>query len=88
LWQDAENRKLLTELLRKKSEQRPKVLTIEDKLMAFGCKDLEQRIVEAEMDLTLAKSQGFLKNGPKKPKASCCYWSLHWIWESSEAKCV
>ncbi|XP_044463655.1 hydroxyproline O-galactosyltransferase HPGT2-like isoform X2 [Mangifera indica] len=62
LWQDAENRTLLTSLLKKNSEQRPKVLTVEDKLMLLGCKDLERRIVEAEMDLTLAKSQGYLKN--------------------------
>ncbi|XP_057776503.1 hydroxyproline O-galactosyltransferase HPGT3-like isoform X2 [Salvia miltiorrhiza] len=41
---------------------RPKVLTVEDKLMVYGCKDLERKIVEAEMELTLAKSQGYLKN--------------------------
>ncbi|MBA0626453.1 hypothetical protein Godav_004119 [Gossypium davidsonii] len=62
LWQDAENRTLLANLLKKNMEQRPKVLTVEDKLMVLGCKDLEKRIVEAEMDLTLAKSQGYLKN--------------------------
>ncbi|XP_019176031.1 PREDICTED: hydroxyproline O-galactosyltransferase HPGT3-like [Ipomoea nil] len=62
LWQDAENRTLLTSLLKKNSEQRPKVLTVEDKLMVLGCKDLERRIVEIEMELTLAKSQGYLRN--------------------------
>lgn len=69
--------------------QRPRVLTVEDKLMVLGCRfghpfglsflwvnffclimfktsglfvrDLERRIVEAEMELTLAKSQGYLK---------------------------
>ncbi|KAF2287247.1 hypothetical protein GH714_039438 [Hevea brasiliensis] len=41
---------------------RPKVLTVEDKLAVLQCKDLERRIVEAEMELTLAKSQGYLKN--------------------------
>ncbi|TYG64847.1 hypothetical protein ES288_D06G139600v1 [Gossypium darwinii] len=41
---------------------KPKVLTIEDKLIVLGCKDLERRIVEVEMDLTLAKSQGYLKH--------------------------
>lgn len=69
--------------------QRPKVLTVEDKLMVLGCRwgppvclpfpwvdfcclimlmasvlfdrDLERKIVEAEMELTLAKSQGYLK---------------------------
>ncbi|KAA8525505.1 hypothetical protein F0562_007360 [Nyssa sinensis] len=62
LWQDAENRTLLANILKKNSGQRPKVLTVEDKLMVLGCKDLETRIVEAEMELTLAKSQGYLKN--------------------------
>ncbi|CAL5355272.1 unnamed protein product [Camellia sinensis] len=61
LWQDAENRTLLANLLRKNADQRPKVLTVEDKLMVLGCKDLERRIVETEMELTLAKSQGYLK---------------------------
>ncbi|XP_057951459.1 LOW QUALITY PROTEIN: hydroxyproline O-galactosyltransferase HPGT3-like [Malania oleifera] len=59
LWQDSENRTLLGDLLRMNSGQRPKVLSVEDKLMILGCKDLEKRIVEAEMDLTLAKSQGY-----------------------------
>ncbi|XP_058223462.1 hydroxyproline O-galactosyltransferase HPGT3-like isoform X3 [Rhododendron vialii] len=62
LWQDAENRNLLANLLKKNAEQRPKVLTVEDKLMVLGCKDLERRIVEAEMELTLAKSQGYIQN--------------------------
>ncbi|KAI5673328.1 hypothetical protein M9H77_13692 [Catharanthus roseus] len=62
LWQDAENRTILVNLLRKNSAQRPKVLTVEDKLTVLGCKDLERRIVEAEMELTLAKSQGYLTN--------------------------
>ncbi|KAB2019479.1 hypothetical protein ES319_D08G302900v1 [Gossypium barbadense] len=62
LWQDAENRKLLANLLKRNIEQKPKVLTIEDKLIVLGCKDLERRIVEVEMDLTLAKSQGYLKH--------------------------
>ncbi|KAK7849860.1 hydroxyproline o-galactosyltransferase hpgt2 [Quercus suber] len=60
LWQDAENRKVLTNLLYKNSLQRPKILTVEDKLSVLGCRDLERRIVEAEMELTLAKSQGYL----------------------------
>ncbi|PIN24019.1 Galactosyltransferase [Handroanthus impetiginosus] len=42
--------------------QRPKVLTVEDKLVVLGCKELERKVVEAEMELTLAKSQGYLKN--------------------------
>ncbi|KVH90272.1 hypothetical protein Ccrd_007733 [Cynara cardunculus var. scolymus] len=111
LWQDAENRTLLSNLLVKNSAQwhsvrydsdhnypellsellfdwvglglaqwararlghrsaRPKVLTVEDKLMVLGCKDLERRIVEAEMEITLAKSQGFLENHLKQPGSS------------------
>ncbi|XP_021739005.1 hydroxyproline O-galactosyltransferase HPGT3-like [Chenopodium quinoa] len=66
LWQDAENRTLLVNLLQKNSDQRPKVLTVDDKLMVLGCKDLEKRIAEAEMDLTLAKSQGYLRNQRKQ----------------------
>ncbi|KAK4802506.1 hypothetical protein SAY86_000709 [Trapa natans] len=70
LWQDAENRTLLTGLLKKNLDQRPKVLSVEDKLAVLGCKDLERRIVEAEMELTLAKSQGFLKNKMQKSSSS------------------
>ncbi|KAJ9702716.1 hypothetical protein PVL29_004445 [Vitis rotundifolia] len=70
LWQDAENRNILANLLMKNSVQRPKVLTVEDKLMVLGCKDLEKRIVEAEMDLTLAKSQGYLKSQLKQSGSS------------------
>ncbi|CAI9092666.1 OLC1v1027978C2 [Oldenlandia corymbosa var. corymbosa] len=66
LWQDAENRTLLASLLKKNLAQRPKMLTVEDKLTVLGCKDLQRRIVEAEMDLTLAKSQGYLKNQLKQ----------------------
>ncbi|KAM3202714.1 hydroxyproline O-galactosyltransferase HPGT3 isoform X1 [Capsicum annuum] len=66
LWQDAENRVLLATLLKKNSDQRPKMLTVEDKLMVLGCKDLERRIVEVEMELTVAKSQGYLKNQLKQ----------------------
>ncbi|XWS26197.1 hypothetical protein CRYUN_Cryun26dG0010300 [Craigia yunnanensis] len=49
---------------------RPKVLTVEDKLMVLGCKDLERRIVEVEMDLTLAKSQGYLKHQLRQSESS------------------
>ncbi|CAI0444292.1 unnamed protein product [Linum tenue] len=70
LWQDAENRTLLTNLLKTNSAQRPKVLSVEDKLAVLGCKDLERRIVEAEMELTLAKSQGYLKNQLPQSKSA------------------
>ncbi|VFQ97108.1 unnamed protein product [Cuscuta campestris] len=70
LWQDAENRTLLTNLFKKNSEQRPKMLTVEDKLMVLGCKDLERRIVEIEMELALAKSQGYLRNQLQKSGSS------------------
>ncbi|GAB2275433.1 Hydroxyproline O-galactosyltransferase hpgt3 [Dionaea muscipula] len=50
--------------------QRPKVLTVDDKLKILGCKDMERRIAEAEMDLTLAKSQGYLGNHFKQAGSS------------------
>ncbi|EOA27410.1 hypothetical protein CARUB_v10023545mg [Capsella rubella] len=62
LWQDAENRVVLSDILKMSYDQKPKVLTVDDKLMVLGCKDLERRIVETEMELSLAKSQGYLKN--------------------------
>ncbi|XP_010526227.1 PREDICTED: hydroxyproline O-galactosyltransferase HPGT3 [Tarenaya hassleriana] len=70
LWQDAENRVLLNNLLKKNYDQRPKILTVEDKLMVLGCQDLERRIVETEMELTLAKSQGYLKGQLQKSGSS------------------
>ncbi|CAI9759679.1 unnamed protein product [Fraxinus pennsylvanica] len=70
LWQDAENGMLLSNLLKKNSLQRPKVLSVDDKLMVLGCKDLERRIVEAEMELTLAKSQGYLKSQVQRSDSS------------------
>ncbi|KAJ0248186.1 Hydroxyproline O-galactosyltransferase HPGT2 [Hirschfeldia incana] len=63
LWQDAENRVILNNMLKKSYDQKPKVLTVDEKLVVFGCKDLERKIVETEMELTLAKSQGYLKSG-------------------------
>ncbi|XP_042062612.1 hydroxyproline O-galactosyltransferase HPGT3-like [Salvia splendens] len=62
LWQEAESRKMLENLLERNSNQQPKVITVEDRLMVYGCKDLERKIVEAEMELTIAKSQGYLKS--------------------------
>ncbi|KAL5988073.1 hypothetical protein ACLOJK_035836 [Asimina triloba] len=62
LWQDAENRMVFSNLLQKTSGQRPKVLSLEDKLMTLGCQDLGRRLVEVEMELTLAKSQGYIRN--------------------------
>ncbi|KAL6208371.1 hypothetical protein ACLB2K_019321 [Fragaria x ananassa] len=70
LWQDAENRTVLANLLNKNLAQRHMVLSVEDKLAVLGCKDLERRIVEAEMDLTLAKSQGYLKNNLQQKVSS------------------
>ncbi|EFH55086.1 predicted protein [Arabidopsis lyrata subsp. lyrata] len=57
LWQDAQYRAALNTVLKKNYDQRPKVLTVEDKLLALGCKDLERRIVETGMELAHAKSQ-------------------------------
>ncbi|KAF4356725.1 hypothetical protein F8388_010947 [Cannabis sativa] len=70
LWQDAENRTILAHLLNKSSLNRPKILSLNDKLSVLGCNDLEKRIVEAEMDLTLAKSQGFVKNNLQQTGSS------------------
>lgn len=39
-------------------------------LMVMIFRDLERRIVEAEMDLTLAKSQGYLKNNLQQKVSS------------------
>ncbi|KAF9598560.1 hypothetical protein IFM89_028187 [Coptis chinensis] len=71
LWQDAENRLLLKDLLMKNTDQRLKVLTVEDKLMVLG--DLAKRITEVEMDLTLAKIQGYLRSKPKSGGGSVVY---------------
>ncbi|KMZ58444.1 hypothetical protein ZOSMA_773G00010 [Zostera marina] len=57
LWQDTENRILLSSLLHKNANQKPKILTLEDKLTNLKCKDVSKRIVDAEMDLTLANAE-------------------------------
>ncbi|CAH8324307.1 unnamed protein product [Eruca vesicaria subsp. sativa] len=62
LWQDSQHRVALNTVLKKHYELRPKALTVDDKLKVLGCKDLERRIVETEMELAQAKSQGYLKN--------------------------
>ncbi|KAK4415394.1 Hydroxyproline O-galactosyltransferase HPGT3 [Sesamum alatum] len=70
LWQDAENSMLLANLFKLNYAQRPKVLSVEDKLMVLGCRELERRIVDVEMELTLAKSQGYLKKQLKQSGSS------------------
>ncbi|AQL01650.1 Hydroxyproline O-galactosyltransferase HPGT3 [Zea mays] len=60
LWQDAQTRAILSGLLEKSSTSVPKVLSVEDKLRNLGCKAIGRKIVEAEMDLTKAKSEGYL----------------------------
>nr|DAD27259.1 TPA_asm: hypothetical protein HUJ06_028727 [Nelumbo nucifera] len=87
LWQDSENRRLLVNLLQKNSGQLAKVLTVKDRLMILGCKDLSGRIVEAEMDLAMAKSQGYLPQEPVAAEWVCFwreafgrYWGIYWIW--------
>ncbi|CAH8306097.1 unnamed protein product, partial [Eruca vesicaria subsp. sativa] len=62
LWQDSQHRVTLNTVLKKHYELRPTALTVDDKLKVLGCKDLERRIVETEMKLAQAKSQGYLKN--------------------------
>ncbi|KAK8913760.1 putative beta-1,3-galactosyltransferase 9 [Platanthera zijinensis] len=62
LWQDAESRALLSNLLQKNSRHLPRVVSVEEKLMDLGCKEIGRKIVDAEMELTLAKSQGYLRH--------------------------
>ncbi|KAK3128515.1 hypothetical protein QOZ80_6BG0462910 [Eleusine coracana subsp. coracana] len=60
LWQDAQTRAILSGLLERNSGNLPKVLSVEDKLRNLGCQEIGRKIVEAEMDLTKAKSEGYL----------------------------
>ncbi|KAK1275242.1 putative beta-1,3-galactosyltransferase 9 [Acorus gramineus] len=60
LWQDAESRTVLSNLLQKSFGHMPRILTLEDKLATLGCDRMEKKIVETEMELALAKSQGYL----------------------------
>ncbi|XP_066371675.1 hydroxyproline O-galactosyltransferase HPGT2-like [Miscanthus floridulus] len=60
LWQDAQTRAILSGLVEKSSGSVPKMLSVEDKLRNLGCKAIGRKIVEAEMDLTKAKSEGYL----------------------------
>ncbi|XP_066378148.1 hydroxyproline O-galactosyltransferase HPGT2-like isoform X1 [Miscanthus floridulus] len=61
LWQDAQTRAILSGLLEKRrSGSVPKVLSVEDMLRNLGCKAIGRKIVEAEMDVTKAKSEGYL----------------------------
>uniref|UniRef100_A0A0E0A5S9 Fe2OG dioxygenase domain-containing protein n=1 Tax=Oryza glumipatula TaxID=40148 RepID=A0A0E0A5S9_9ORYZ len=60
LWQDAQTRMILSGLLEKSSGNLPKVLSVEDKLRNLGCIGIGRKIAEAEMDLTKAKSEGYL----------------------------
>eukprot|EP01018_Ginkgo_biloba_P032802 Gb_09154 [translate_table: standard] len=60
LWQDAENRNLLFNLLEKNSGQMPKAVSVEEQLLNLGCKDLGKKIAEVETELALARSQGYL----------------------------
>ncbi|KAF0901668.1 hypothetical protein E2562_003618 [Oryza meyeriana var. granulata] len=60
LWQDAQTRMILSGLLEKNSGNLPKVLSVEDKLRNLGCIGIGRKIAEAEMDLTKAKSEGYL----------------------------
>eukprot|EP00252_Welwitschia_mirabilis_P015442 TRINITY_DN3394_c0_g1_i1.p1 TRINITY_DN3394_c0_g1~~TRINITY_DN3394_c0_g1_i1.p1 ORF type:complete len:354 (+),score=65.36 TRINITY_DN3394_c0_g1_i1:279-1340(+) len=68
LWQDAETRKLLYDLLEKNSKMVPFLLprttTVEEQLMNLGCKDLSGKISKLEVELALARSQGYLNKQP------------------------
>ncbi|KAL1215129.1 Hydroxyproline O-galactosyltransferase HPGT3 [Cardamine amara subsp. amara] len=89
LWQDAENGVVISNILKKNYDQKPKVLTLDVKLMVLGCKDLERKIVETELEFTLANSKT-LSGKPKKwfgywEEFACCNWSVFRIWKSTEA---
>lgn len=80
LWQDFESRILLS-VLHCNSDQRPKVLMVEDKLMNLGCKEIGRKIVEAEIDLLLAKNQAYMRKNGDGSEAACGCWDLYWFWE-------
>jgi hypothetical protein len=60
LWQDAQTRAILSGLLEKSSGNLPKAVSVDDKLRNLGCTEIGRKIAEAEMDLTKAKSEGYL----------------------------
>ncbi|KXG19439.1 hydroxyproline O-galactosyltransferase HPGT2 isoform X2 [Sorghum bicolor] len=62
LWQDAQTRAILSAGLHEKSSGSvSKVLSVEDKLIRnLGCKAIGGKVVEAEMDLARAKTEGYL----------------------------
>ncbi|KAH9302045.1 hypothetical protein KI387_013628, partial [Taxus chinensis] len=41
-----------------------RVATVEEQLMNLGCKNLGEKIADVEMELALARSQGFLHKRP------------------------
>ncbi|KAL5200638.1 hypothetical protein ABZP36_021841 [Zizania latifolia] len=57
LWQDAQTRMILSSLVENNSGN---ALSVEDKLRILGCTGIGRKIAEAEMDLTKAKSEGYL----------------------------
>lgn len=61
LWQDAQTRAILSGLLEKSSGNLPKAVSVDDKLRNLGCTEIGRKIAEAEMDLTKAKSEGYLR---------------------------
>eukprot|EP00249_Psilotum_nudum_P023633 c28943_g2_i2 orf=405-1241(-) len=62
LWQDTERRLILIKLLNSSAKGKGgRIITADEKLEVFGCKDKENRLAELEMELAAARGQGFLK---------------------------
>ncbi|KAI5082176.1 hypothetical protein GOP47_0001919 [Adiantum capillus-veneris] len=59
LWQDSERRVMLMSMLEKGGGGGGKPVTVEDKLQLLGCKAVEKRLEELEMELAAARSQGY-----------------------------
>lgn len=64
LWQDSQKRLILIKLLDQSTGAGKKPITVEEKLEFLGCKDVEKRLAEVEMELAAARSQGFTSKLP------------------------
>ncbi|KAI3792633.1 hypothetical protein L2E82_06520 [Cichorium intybus] len=81
LWQDAENRTLLANLLIKNSSQRPKILTVEDKLMVLGCnRASEDRTIPLSV---IAERTKLTVEDHELPERQKAFWAVYgFIWSS------
>ncbi|KAI3740560.1 hypothetical protein L2E82_31028 [Cichorium intybus] len=75
LWQDAENRTLLANMLIKNSSQKPKILTVEDKLMVLVCnRGSEERTIPISVITERTKLTVEDHEPPERQKA---FWALY-----------